>query len=206
MKGPTSVATTDADLFDAVTDLGEALRRALEASVSTSASPDSLRAAAADVRRATHLLAASPRPRSELSPLDNMSRGVRVFNPVHGVGSGMAVPLRFEARDDHVVARTRLGQLYEGPPTYVHGGFSAMLMDQVLGHAAIVAGRRGMTADLQLRYRRPVPLHAPLRLTGRVAGVNGLRTTVMGTIAMERAPDSALVEATGVFVSPSLGA
>ncbi len=60
-----------------------------------------------------------------------------------------------------------------------------------------------MTVDLDLRYRRPVPLHTPLRLTGRVAGLDGRRTTVVGTIAIDAVPDAALVEATAIFVSPS---
>jgi acyl-coenzyme A thioesterase PaaI-like protein len=210
-----TVTTTDAsdpdpgapppagELLEAVTELGEALRRALAASVSTAASPAELRQAARDVRRATELLTATPRPRSHLSPLDDMSRGIRVFNPVVGVGSGIAVPLAYERDGDGVLVRTELGQAYEGPPTYLHGGVAALLMDQVLGYGAIVAGRWGMTVDLRLRYRRPVPLHTPLRLTARVSETSGRRTTVLGGIAADDAPDTPLVEATGIFVSPS---
>jgi acyl-coenzyme A thioesterase PaaI-like protein len=199
---PTGPTATD-DLLDAVTELGEALRGALASSVSTAASPAALRQAARDVRRAGELLAATPRPRSQLSPLDDMSRGIRVFNPVVGIGSGIAIPLRYEREGEGVLSRTELGQAFEGPPTFLHGGVAALLMDQVLGYGAIVAGRWGMTVDLQLRYRRPVPLHTPLRLTGRVSDTSGRRTTVLGGIATEDAPDTLLVEATGIFVSPS---
>jgi acyl-coenzyme A thioesterase PaaI-like protein len=144
-----------------------------------------------------------PRERSDLPAVDDMSRGIRVFNPVVGVGNGLAVPLRYAPDGDGVLARAVLGQVYEGPPTFLHGGIAALLMDQVLGYAAIVADRWGMTVDLQLRYRRPAPLHTPLRLTGRVSGIDGRRTTAVGAIAAEEAPDVALVEATATFVSPS---
>nr|WP_204331399.1 PaaI family thioesterase [Geodermatophilus sabuli] len=192
-------------MLDAVADLGAALRQSLEASTSTTASAAQLREAAAGIRAATAPLAALPRPYDKLPAVDDMARAVRVFNPVVGVGSGVAVPLdlRPDPAGGGVVARAALGQRYEGPPTFLHGGISALLMDQVLGHAAIAANRWGMTVGLDVRYRRPVPLHVTVRLAGRVAAIDGRRTTVVGTIAADDAPDVALVEATAVFVSPS---
>jgi acyl-coenzyme A thioesterase PaaI-like protein len=205
------VTTTDptaatAELLAAVTELGDALRAALAASVSTTVAPEVLRAATADVRRAAGLLAAGERPRGELSPLDDMSHGVRVFGPVVGPGNGLALPLVIERDGDGVIARAHFGQAYEGPPTYLHGGVSALVMDQVLGQAAVVAGRWGMTVELRLRYRRPVALHTPLLLTGVVTHTDGRRTTAVGGIAAADAPDLLLVEATGLFVTPSADA
>ncbi|MGK5172947.1 PaaI family thioesterase [Geodermatophilus sp. CPCC 205761] len=193
----------DPELPAAVADLGDAVRQALEAAVCTTATAAELRAAAVGVRAATAVLASAQRPPTELSPLDDMARNVKVFNPVVGAGNGMAVPLQWEVADGAVLARPRLGRVYEGPPTYLHGGIAALLMDQVLGQAAIVAGRWGMTIDLQLRYRRPVPLYTPLRLTGRVSAVDGRRTTAVGGITTEAAPDLPLVEASATFVAPS---
>lgn len=200
---PAVTTTTAGELLAAVSELGAALRQALAASTSTAADPATLCAAAISVRQAADLLAASPRPRTELSPLDDMARGVRVFNPVVGIGSGIAVPLTMELDGDGVLARAEFGQAFEGPPTLLHGGIAALQMDQVLGYAAIVVDRWGMTVDLQLRYRRPVPLHTPLRLTGRVTATEGRRTTAVGAICTEQEPDVPLVEATAVFVSLS---
>lgn len=132
---------TDPDLFAATAELGAALRDALAAAVSTSASPAALQEAAARIRQASTPLSAEQRPGSVLSPLDDMERGVRVFGPVVGEGHGFAVPLRFEPHGSGVLTRATLGRVYEGPPTYLHGGVAAMLMDQVLGQGAIVAGR-----------------------------------------------------------------
>jgi acyl-coenzyme A thioesterase PaaI-like protein len=194
---------TRTDLLEAVTELGDALRHALDVASSTTAAADALRTAAVQIRAAVDPLAARPRPRHELPAVDDMSRGVRVYNPVVGMGSGIAVPLVLRPEGDGVVAHAEFGQRFEGPPTFLHGGIAALLMDQVLGQAAIVADRWGMTVDLDVRYRRPVPLHSPVRLTGRVAGIDGRRSTVVGTIAAVESPDAALVEATAVFVSPS---
>lgn len=198
-------ASDGGELLDAVADLGDALRQALEVSTSTIVPAAELREAAAGIRALTAPLAAHPRPRDELPAVDDMTRALRVFNPVVGVGSAIAAPLdiRPDPEGGGVLARAVLGQRFEGPPTYLHGGISALLMDQVLGFAAIVADRWGMTVDLDVRYRRPVPLHTPLRLTGRVAAAEGRRTTVVGAITTDEAPEAALVEATAIFVSPS---
>jgi acyl-coenzyme A thioesterase PaaI-like protein len=84
----------------------------------------------------------------------------------------------------------------------VHGGISALLMDQFLGSAAIAVGLWGMTARLELDYRRPVPLGTPLLLRAAVTASEGRKVVVTGTIALAGAPEQALVEARGVFVTP----
>ena len=126
----------------------------------------------------------------------------RVFNPVSGVGSALAPPLTFRRADGGVAAEATLGLAYEGPPSYVHGGISALLMDQLLGSAAIAAGLWGMTARLELDYRRPVPLETPLLLRAAVTENAGRKVVITGTIALAEAPEQALVEARGVFVTP----
>lgn len=63
-----------------------------------------------------------------------------------GVGNPIAPPLVLRREGDGVVGTAMLGLAYEGPPTYLHGGMSGLLMDQLLGGAAIAAGLWGMTA------------------------------------------------------------
>jgi len=192
----------ETELLAAVTELGTALRELVDASVATTVGPAELRAAAAQAREVTGRLAASRRTRDQLPALDDASRSRRVYNPVSGVGSAVAPPLVFRRVDGGVTAEATLGLAYEGPPSYVHGGVSALLMDQLLGAAALEAGRWGMTVRLEVDYRRPVPLEAPLVLRAAVGESPGRRTEVTGTIALGTAPDEPLVAARGVFVTP----
>jgi len=76
-----------------------------------------------------------------------------------------------------------------------------MLLDQLLGYAASAAGHPGMTVRLETRYRAPVPLQTPLRLTAAVSEVDGRRVTARGVIATAAEPDTVLVEAIGGFVA-----
>ncbi|SEP26548.1 PaaI family thioesterase [Trujillonella endophytica] len=192
----------DAELMAAVTDLGEALRGLVDASVRTDVPAADLRAAAAGARELTERLAASRRPAGHLSPLDDVLAFRQVFNMVSGVGSALAPPVVLRVVDGGVIAETVFGLAYEGPPGYLHGGMSGLVMDQVLGGAAIHAGLWGMTARLELDYRGPVPLDTPVVLAARVGESAGRKTIVTGSIALAATPDRPLVEARGVFVTP----
>lgn len=53
--------------------------------------------------------------------------------------------------------------LYEGPPGLVHGGFVALLFDQVIQHHNCDVGQAGKTTRLDVAYRAPTPLATELR-------------------------------------------
>jgi acyl-coenzyme A thioesterase PaaI-like protein len=95
-----------------------------------------------------------------------------------------------------------LGIAHEGPPGYGHGGMSAMLLDELMGRACVVAGMPGMTVSLQMRYHRPVPLETPLRVFAEVTGVQDRKIAVGGVITTDQDHAKALVTADGVFVAP----
>ncbi|SDC14914.1 Thioesterase superfamily protein [Geodermatophilus telluris] len=195
-------AVHDPELMAAVADLGDALRGLVDASVRTTVPPAELREVAAAVRAARGRLAARTRPATQLPVLDDLLAFRRVYNPVTGVGSALAPPIRFREDADGVVAETSFGLAYEGPPGFLHGGMSGLVVDQALGVAAIRAGLWGMTARLELDYRRPVPLETPVVLRAAVAENAGRKVVVTGTVALAATPGTPLVEARGVFVLP----
>jgi acyl-coenzyme A thioesterase PaaI-like protein len=192
----------DAEPLAAAADLGTALRELIEVSVTTTVASAEVRAAAELVRQATERLAVARRTASQLPPLDDVRKGRRVFNPVTGIGSALAPPLVVRRDGEGVAAEVTLGVAYEGPPSFVHGGMSALLMDQLLGSAAAAAGLWGMTAHLELDYRGPLPLETKLVLRARVAESTGRKSVITGTIALADDPERTLVEARGVFVLP----
>jgi len=198
----TSGTIPDAEPLAAATDLGRALRELIEVSVTTTVPAAEVRAAAELVRQVTERLAVARRPISQLPALDDVTAGRRIFSPVTGAGSALAPPLLVRRDGDGVVGEATLGVAYEGPPTFVHGGMSALLMDQLLGSAAAAAGVWGMTAHLELDYRGPLPLERKLVLRAGVAETAGRKSVITGTIALADDPERVLVEARGVFVLP----
>jgi hypothetical protein len=186
----------------AVAELGAQVRALVDAVVCTEVPAEELLRVAAEVRELVEPLAAARRGRGQVAAVDDLLRGVRTYNPVTGAGNPMAPPVRLEVADGRVIGTCTLGLGYEGPPMYGHGGISALLLDQILGVAALTGGRPGVTVGLTVRYRRPVPLQTPLRVWGEIAETDGAaRTTVRGAIAAADAPDLDLVQAEGTFVS-----
>ncbi len=222
----------DPELMSAVTELGTALRDLVGASVATTVGPAELREAAARARAITADLAVATRERTQLPALDDPIAFRRVFSPVTGVGSAIAPPLEIRRAEGgvggqgrgqggvggqgrgqggvggqgrghgEVVAEATLGLQYEGPPGFLHGGMSGLLMDQLLGSAAIAGGCWGMTAHLGLDYRGPVPLQTPLVFRAWITEEAGRKTVLAGSIATAAEPDRVLVQVAGVFVTP----
>jgi hypothetical protein len=198
-----AVADEDPALRDrraAVAELGDALRDLVEQASATEVPADVLRQAAAQAREAAAALGRRTRTRAELPSADDLLGGYRMYNPVTGSGSALAAPLLVELTGTGVAGRCTLGLAFEGPPSFAHGGVSAMLLDQLLGYAISAAGHPGMTVHLEVNYRAPVPLQSPLYLTATMSEIAGRRVTARGTIATEAEPGTALVEASGIFV------
>lgn len=185
----------------AVAELGAELRSLVGLATCTEVPTNVLREAARHARELAPMLRDRGRPVTEAATVDDLVRGVRMFNPVIGEGNPIALPLRVEEVANGVVAWCELGRQYEGPHMYGHGGVSALLLDQVLGHAAASVGNVGVTRELTTRYHRPVPLEAPLRIWGRVEEVDGRRTKVVGGVTTTADPDLQLVEAAAWFVA-----
>ncbi len=101
--------------------------------------------------------------------------------------------------DGTTSARLHLGNAYEGPPTMVHGGVSALLLDHLMGVTASGMKKLTMTGTLTLKYRRPLPL-GDVVLEGRVANDTGRKVIVEATIS---GAAGVAVEAEGLFIVPS---
>nr|WP_233517725.1 PaaI family thioesterase [Geodermatophilus sp. LHW52908] len=125
--------------------------------------------------------------------------GVTRHDPVTGPENAIAPPLALTGRDDGAIEGTTvLGLPYQGPPGFVHGGVSALLLDHTLGVANHWAGPSGMTAELTLRYHRTTPLFQPLTVTARQVSVDGRKIRTEGTIT---AGGEICVSAAGLFIA-----
>ena len=187
---------------DAVADLGDALRELVDAAVRTEVPEADLALVAGAVREQAARLRATSRQVHEIAAVDDPQRGERWYNPVYGPGSPLAPPLVVtESADGRVRGEATLGKAYEGPPGLVHGGFTASLLDHVLARSARSAGHPGLTAELTVRYRRPVPLATPLVVTAQLRSVEGRRAAATARLTAAADPDVVLAEGEAVLVA-----
>lgn len=80
-----------------------------------------------------------------------------------------------------------LGARVCGHPGLVHGGVTALLLDEMFGQAywAFTFGERGpgFTANLNVDYKAPVPAGSWLCITVRETGVEGRKVRLAATVA-----------------------
>ena len=103
----------------------------------------------------------------------------------------------YEQESGEVVAETIVPERYQGYPGVVHGGIVAAMLDEVAMRAAMVAdhNRFMVTAKMTLRYRKQIPVEAPLRFIGRIERAGGRTTTAHGEIRLPDGSVGAEVEA-----------
>lgn len=109
-------------------------------------------------------------------------------NAVMGLRNPIAPPLSITNFDDgRAESEFHLGAAYEGPPGLVHGGVSALLLDQLVGQAASAGGHPGMTGTLTLKYHRGTPL-GDLYGKAWIRETDGPKTFVAGELGDAEGP------------------
>jgi uncharacterized protein (TIGR00369 family) len=79
----------------------------------------------------------------------------------------------FLTEERHVVCFATVGDGFEGPKGYVHGGIIATLLDETMSKAVRAHGLVAMTRHMEVDYQRPVPSTEEIRLEGRVTRNEG---------------------------------
>lgn len=102
---------------------------------------------------------------------------------------------------DYVVPRK-----YQGYPGIVHGGILATLLDEVTSRTVFRGDspRLVVTAQLSVRYRKPVPVETPIKLTGQIVEDKGKVIKVTGKISDMAGITLAEADAVLVEVAPDL--
>ncbi len=192
----------DAEQVAALTVLAQQVRELAEAVVLTDADPAEVAAVAERVAALAERLDAARRGTPPGVGVDASGALQQLGSPVTGEINPIAPPIEITLSPDGTArSEFTLNALYEGPPGFVHGGVSAMILDHLCGAAAAANGTPGMTAGLDLRYRRPTPYGVPLTAEAKVVRVDGRKTFVESRIADPEGRTTA--EATAVFIMPT---
>jgi uncharacterized protein (TIGR00369 family) len=102
--------------------------------------------------------------------------------------------------DDGVESRVRFGREHEGAPGLVHGGLLALLLDEAMGSIPVDVHRVRLTAEMNVRYRRPTHVDIDLICRARAGETSGDRFVVDATIVDAVVPDVVLVEGRATYV------
>ncbi len=87
---------------------------------------------------------------------------------------------------------------HQGFPGVMHGGLVTAMLDELIGRTAIANDLWCMTAKLQVRFHRPVPIGQTLTLCGEITRQTGRLLEGRGEIRSEEG--ALLAEAHGTYL------
>lgn len=204
--------------------LAAAMRDIIEHLVSTTATTEDLSSAADDLENLAVVLRSLPRGQTYQGFAEAANAGEFISQQVAGGSTGhrlvgdddperyaffdhspfiglanpLSPPMQLDYSADRVVGRVTFGSAYEGPPGCVHGGYVAAAFDELLGATQSLSGTQGMTAHLEVDYRRPTPLNVPLVLEGWLERRQGRKIWARGTLG---AAGEVRAEAEALFIA-----
>jgi uncharacterized protein (TIGR00369 family) len=113
-------------------------------------------------------------------------------NP-HSIGITMFV-------DDEGILTSEftLNETHQGPPGHAHGGASAAILDEVMGLVVWAAGHKVLAANINVNYRKPLPLFQPLTAIAHITEVGERKILSAGEIRL--ADSTVAVDGSGVYV------
>lgn len=114
-----------------------------------------------------------------------------------GLSNPLAPVIRVTEEGDKVVGTLSLDARYSGAPGFCHGGIVATVLDEILGHAAIVKGYGVVTQSLTVRYLRPTLLERETYCEGHIREVKGDRVICVGDLFVD---GKRTASAEGIFV------
>jgi uncharacterized protein (TIGR00369 family) len=77
----------------------------------------------------------------------------------------------YELDNKEILAVFRPREEHQSYPGRLHGGIISTILDEAIGRAIMMHSDSevwGVTVDLQVRFKKPVPLHEELRVIGRI--------------------------------------
>ncbi len=100
----------------------------------------------------------------------------------------------FKAREEH-----------QGYPDIIHGGMTTAILDETIGRAIMIKEKNnywGFTAEITVRFKKPVPVGQELRVVGRITSDRGRLFEGEGRLLLE--DGSVAAEASGKYMKVEL--
>lgn len=139
---------------------------------------------------------------SDFQPPANSQQPSSKWCFVCGVENPYGLHIRFFNEDLHkVIARITLSDVYQSYPGIAHGGILATILDETMGRAILADAseqRFMFTAKMEIRYRRPVPLHEEIIVRGWLEKDRGRMVLAQGEVVL--ADGTVAVEASATLV------
>ena len=110
------------------------------------------------------------------------------------------IQLELHAGDGRCWTELELDRRFEGWEGIAHGGIVTTILDEVMAWALVENDSWGLTARMQVEFKRPVPIGRRIRGEGRVVDVRRRIVRAEGVL-LDAADGTLLATAEGTFVA-----
>lgn len=107
---------------------------------------------------------------------------------VCGIENPFSLGARFYQMDNQeLVCTFETKDFHQSYPGRLHGGMAAAILDETIGRAIdiIEPGAWAVTVELNIKYKKPIPLNAKLKAIGRITANNRRLFEAEGEILLE---------------------
>jgi len=87
-----------------------------------------------------------------------------------GENNPIGLKLRFEETDGNIIAKFTPQKEHQGYSGITHGGIMSTLLDEIMAQRVIMDGNRTVTAEMNVRFRRPAKTGVELTLAAKITG------------------------------------
>lgn len=118
-----------------------------------------------------------------------------------GMNNDAGIKAPFYEMEDHTVASIfSFKQIHQSYPERTHGGLICTMLDEIIGRAIWIDEPDiwGVTMDIQVKYRKPVPLDTKLKSVGMI--VKNSKKFFTGTGKIMDMEGNVLAEATANYI------
>ena len=131
-----------------------------------------------------------------MSPMDEIVKYSGCFVCGDENPHGLRIPFYYDR--DQAVGEYIADAKFQGYKGIFHGGLVATLLDEIMAKAVLAQKRYCMTVEMQIRFKKAIPVGSKLRLTGRVTNDRGRILETAGEITGE--DGTVFASATGKYM------
>jgi len=115
-----------------------------------------------------------------------------------GKENHIGLKLKFEEKDDSFCASFTPNKYHQGYKNFMHGGIASTMLDEVMARLLIdVKNLMVVTAKMEIRFKKPVTIEKPVKISAKYEGREGKFYKASGEIRSE--DGTLLVSASGLF-------
>ena len=111
--------------------------------------------------------------------------------------NGLQLDIHMDEKSGTAWAETVIDERFCGWAGVVHGGIVSSLLDELMAYAAFTVYKSGVTGELTVKFKKPVPTQKKIRIEGKIDSNKGRIIFASAKILFE---GTVMAESTGKMV------